>query len=70
MSDPFYSARLKIERAKEHINDLHAKAQVFADIHPHIITINRDINGGNDVLCVDPAEPLPDELLLILERVS
>lgn len=63
---PFYSARLKIERAKEHIKELHRLAQLFGDTHPHVVNIQTDVDTGNDVLSISPAEPLPDELLLIL----
>lgn len=66
MSTPFYSARLKIERAEHHINDLHRAAQLFGDTHAHTITIETDPNTGDDVLCIAPAEPLPDKLLLVI----
>ncbi len=66
MSTPFYSARLKVGRAKHHINDMYALAQVFAQTHPHTVTVEQDPNTGNDVLRIAPADPLPDELLLIL----
>ncbi len=66
MKSPFYSARLKIERAKEHINDLRERGQLFADVHPHKLSLKTDSDTGNDVLTIVPAQSLPDELLLIL----
>jgi hypothetical protein len=66
MEYPFRSARLKIERAKEHFNDLRAKGQFFADTHPHQISIQTDPHTGNDVLSIAPAEPFPDQFLLVL----
>jgi hypothetical protein len=66
MESRFRSARLKIARAKEHIADVYSRAQIFAQNHPHIVTVQEDSNTGNDVLCIAPADPLPDFLLLVL----
>ena len=66
MAKPFYGARLKIERAKHHINDLNLKAQQFGDLNPHTISIKNDDETGDDFICISPANPLPDKLLPIL----
>jgi hypothetical protein len=66
MREPFYGARLKIERARRHMNDLQHAAQLYGDTHPHIVTVETDAVTGDNLLRIDPADPLPDELLLIL----
>src|SRR6266702_6379559 len=66
MASPFYGARLKIERAKEHINDLNSRAQLFADTHPHTINLETDLDTGDKLLSIAPAEPFPDQLVCIL----
>jgi hypothetical protein len=66
MTSPFDSAYLKIERAKEHINELSAKGQIFADTHPHHLRVKTHLASGDDALCISPAEQFPDEFLAIL----
>ena len=66
MHEPFRGAFLKLERAKEHINDLQTRAQFFADTHPHVISINRDEDTSDDILSISPAEPFPVEFSVIL----
>jgi hypothetical protein len=66
MKSPFDSAYLKIERAKEHINDLSAKGQIFADTHPHHLRVKTHLKSGDDALYISPAEQFPDSFLLIL----
>ena len=66
MHDPFHGARLKVERAVQHINDLQRLTQDFADTHPHIVNIDIDPDTGCDCLSIVPAEQLPDTLLLVL----
>jgi hypothetical protein len=66
MESRFYGARLKVERAVKHINDLQRLGQEFADAHPHIVNIQADPDTGCDRLSIAPAEQLPDNLLLVL----
>ncbi len=66
MIDPFHGARLKIERGKQHINDLQMQAQSFADANPHTFFVETDPNTGINALRIAPAQPLPEELLPVL----
>jgi hypothetical protein len=65
MTTLFREARLKIERAKKHINDLNVKARDFAKTRSHEVFIEHDPQGGDDILKVK-AGLLPDEFALIL----
>ncbi|MGO9339479.1 MAG: hypothetical protein ACLPY1_18425 [Terracidiphilus sp.] len=66
MTRTFQSARLKIERAKKHINDLQVAANLFAKAHPHYISVEIDSDTGHNFLRIAPADPFPDEFLPIL----
>jgi len=66
MTNLFHGARLKLERAKHHINDLKDRGERFARDNPHEITIKNDMETGDDFIYITPAQPLPTELLLIL----
>lgn len=66
MENHFTGAHLKIDRAKEHIQELQARAQIFSDQNPHSIAVDTDPNTGHNVLCVAPAKPFPPILLTVL----
>lgn len=65
MSELFHEARLKIERAKEHINYLNLIAGDFAETKSHEVFIEHDPEGGDDLLKVR-AGLIPDDFSLIL----
>lgn len=65
MEDLFREARLKIERAKKHINHLNLIAGAFAETKSHEVFIEHDPEGGDDLLKVR-AGLLPEDFSLVL----
>src|ERR1700733_503682 len=65
MTELFKEARLKIKRAKEHINHLNLIARDFAETKSHEAFIEHDPEGGDDLLKVR-AGLLPDDFALVL----
>lgn len=66
MAGDFRGAKLKIERAKQHINQINALGQIFLNTHPHVLSVKLNPETGKDILCIARAEPPPDEFVLIL----
>ncbi len=66
MSQTFHSSRLKIERAKQHINDLHSRILAFADTDFYSLSVDKNIKTGNYGLKVQVGKPLPDDFALII----
>jgi hypothetical protein len=62
----FHEARLKIQRAVEHINDLNVILGEFSKRQTHEVVIEHDPNGGDDLLKVRATETLPDSFTLTL----
>jgi hypothetical protein len=61
----FTASRLKIERAKHHINDLHQRMLDFAtDVH--VLSIYHDAQQGCDVLQVRITKSLPLEFAAVI----
>jgi hypothetical protein len=52
-NDQFRDARLKIERAKHHIADLHSKVQILSVGSFHVLTVENNPQTGNDVLKIE-----------------
>jgi hypothetical protein len=65
MSEPFYGSRLKIERAKQHINNLHEMILAFA-VDSYVLSVHSDGKIGYDVVQVDTAKSLPDNFALVI----
>jgi len=65
MTELFREARLKIKRAKEHINCLNLIARDFAETKSHEAFIEHDPDGGDNLLKVR-AGLLPDDFALAL----
>lgn len=65
MTELFKEARLKIKRAKEHINHLNLVARDFAETKSHEAFIEHDPKGGDDLLKVR-AGLLPEDFTLVL----
>ncbi len=65
--DPlFHGARLKIQRAVKHINDLNVILTEFSQRRTHEVIVEHDPNGGDDLLKVRAIEILPDSFSLTL----
>jgi len=65
MTELFHDAKLKIKRAKEHINHLNLIAGDFAETKSHEAFVEHDPQGGDDLLKVR-AGLLPDDFALVL----
>lgn len=63
--DIFRSTRLKVERAKHHIDDLNIKSTSFLRKHRHLIIIDNPETGLRG-LGIDDNEPIPDSFGLII----
>jgi hypothetical protein len=59
MSDPFRSARLKIDRAKHHIHELAALVIRFKAEHPHEVAVETDSEPGYKIHKFRFAKPVP-----------
>lgn len=66
MPEIFREAKLKIQRAVKHINDLNAILSDFAERKTHEVVVEHDPNGGDDLLKVRATETLPDSFSLTL----
>jgi hypothetical protein len=59
MAETFTGPRLKIERAKQHIVDLHSKVQGLSVGSFYVLGIESNPQTGNDVLKIEIAQLLP-----------
>jgi len=66
MPEVFKEAKLKIQRAVKHINDLNVILGEFSKRQTHEVIIEHDPNGGDDLLKVRATETLPDSFSLTL----
>jgi hypothetical protein len=66
MEEMFKEARLKIERANKHINDLNLILGEFTKRKTHEVIIEHDPHGGDDVLKVKAIQSLPADFVLTL----
>mgnify|MGYP001551334207 CR=1 FL=1 len=66
MSDLFRNARLKVERAEAHINQLNRMINEFTASKNHEVFVEHDSHGGDDVLKVKAISLLPDEFAMAL----
>jgi hypothetical protein len=62
----FTGSRLKIERAKKHINDLHSEIISFSNSDFYAITIEKHPDTGNDTPKLRITKPIPEGLALII----
>lgn len=62
----FDGAKLKIERAKKHINDLERSMKRFAESSPYTIVVNRDSETGCNFIDVQAIKSMPEEFALII----
>lgn len=66
MEELFREARLKVERAKHHIDNLNLIYAEFTKRKTHQVFIEHDSHGGDDVLKVKAVESLPPDFVLTL----
>jgi len=59
-------ARLKLKRAKEHIDGLHFLVRQFCETGVHLITVERDAETSHEALKIAPAKTVPPDFSLIL----
>jgi hypothetical protein len=64
MAEMFHGARLKIERAKEHINDLYLQSREFSNTDPYSILVEENAEAGYSVLKISMDNVAPDRMLL------
>jgi len=57
--DPFYSAKLRIARAEEHLDDLEAKIDKYFGKNPYAIVRETDADEAYEILKVQFTERLP-----------
>jgi hypothetical protein len=60
MTDPFAGSWLKIERANQHISDLDSLLQAFANSDFYDLTVEKNVNTGENFLRIS-VKPLPAE---------
>jgi hypothetical protein len=66
MSELFRGARLKIERANEHINDLGLKSRDFNRVSPYSILVHDNPETRDSFLEISADQAIPDSILLIV----
>jgi hypothetical protein len=64
MTKPFHGARLKIERANEHINDLYLQSREFSNTDPYSILVENNPETGDSFLKISMDQVAPDRMLL------
>ena len=66
MPQLFIGPRLKLERAKQHISDLHARLCAFSGTDYYSLRVDTDHQTGKDSLKFEITKPLPDDIGLII----
>jgi hypothetical protein len=66
MSDSFYNSRLKIERAKQYIRDLHSRILIFGASDFYGISVDKNTNIGEQTLKIEVRNSLPADIALII----
>src|SRR5271156_3019415 len=62
----FTGSRLKMERAKKHIADLHNDILFFTTPDSYLLTIEKHPDTGNDALKFKMTKPFPENLALVI----
>lgn len=68
MHSPFHDARLKVERAKQNINDLHAMVTDASDRYSYSIIVEHNPKTGDDLLRFKAPETMPVDFLSTLAK--
>ena len=66
MSEVFTSSRLKVERAKQHISDLHARVLEFQASDFYTLSIENDAETGDDFIHFRETKTLPADIALVV----
>ncbi|MGO8934278.1 MAG: hypothetical protein ACLPLZ_05555 [Terracidiphilus sp.] len=66
MANLFHGARLKIERANQHINDLYRQSREFSKTRPYSISVENNPETGDSFLKISTDEPVPERVLLVV----
>ena len=61
-SDPFYSAKRRLGRAKKHILDLKEAMSAFMDSHPYTVVVEPDTDGVTKLHKVKLVKPFPEDM--------
>ncbi len=61
----FSASRLKIDRAKKHINDLNEMIRAFA-VDSYTLSIQRDAQFGYDCVQIDTTQSVPDDFAPVI----
>jgi hypothetical protein len=64
--NPFANARLKLKRAKEHIDDLDAMIREFIEGSVYEVSVQRDSKTSNEFVKIGPIKSVPNDFALIL----
>lgn len=62
----FDGALLKTKRADQHIQDLNLRLNTFLQGEFHRLSVEHDLNTGNDFLKFNKFKPVPDDISLII----
>ena len=62
----FHGARLKIERANQHINDLHLQWREFSKTNPYSVLVENNPQTGDSFLKISMDQTAPENILLIV----
>lgn len=66
MAAIFHGPKLKIERAKHHINDLHRRLKIFEATNFYRLLIEYNPNTDKNILKVTQTQPIPDDFALVI----
>lgn len=65
MTVTFFSAKLRLSRAKEHIIDLDKRIKAFFDTKPYVPTLETDPDGFQELHKVKFTKPFPDDFAIV-----
>lgn len=66
MDDPAYPSRLKIGRAKQHINELGLAVENFMERRPFRLIVKHRPQAGEYLIVTKRYEPIPDTWSLMI----
>jgi len=66
MGEVFHGPRLKVERAKQHISDLHNQLVAFSNSDFYSIRVQIDEKTGQNILKFEIIKPIPEDTALIV----
>lgn len=66
MSEAIRRARLRLEHARTHINDLATQIQAFVDLPPHELRIEKNPESGHQDIILKPVHDVPETLSFVV----